>query len=329
MNLEKVKEMNNMKQMVDTAIKSMYQMIIAVNGHTLECYVTDYNKELCNISEDIHLFDAFCKDLYRNIHPEDRVGFKLFTDPNNFPKELKEKVFTSYICRIRQVNSQYYWSKIVFCNATKEDSTEGYDYLFLIQDVHEWKMKELQEEAEQRAIVKQLQEKYTALFEENMRDEQTGCYNRKGMKYYTDIILEDAQKNGKHIFVCVADLNGLKHLNDTYGHAAGDEAIAVVSGELLKAAPKGSRIVRMGGDEFLLMATLPQDSKEPEEMSIKIEKGLEAYNLAHPNPFTIGTSYGWVLLPVKDGMVDLDEYIEMADAKMYDMKMKRDKYRRD
>lgn len=321
--------MNNMSKMVNTAVKSMYQMIMAVNGHTLECYVTDYNQELRSISEDIHLFNTFCEDLYKNIHPEEREGFKLFADSNYFQKELTEKVFTSYICRIRQVNNQYYWSKIVFCNATKEDSTEGYNYLFLIQDIHEWKTKELREEAEQRAVVKELQEKYEALFEENMRDEQTGCYNRKGMKYYTDIILENARKNGDFVFICVADLNGLKHLNDTYGHAAGDEAIAAVSTELLKAAPRGARIVRMGGDEFLLMASLPRDSKEPEEMCIKIDQGLEAYNLAHPNPFTIGASYGWVLLPIKEGMINLDEYIEIADAKMYDMKMERDVYRRD
>ena len=318
-----------MRQTVDTAIKSLYQMIMTVDSNTRECFVTDYNQEIHSITEEIHLFDEFCEDLYRNIHPEDREGFKKFTDPAYLPEELKEKVFTSYACRIRHTNSQYCWSKIIFCHASVEDSTAGNKYLFLIQDIHNWKIKELQEEAEQRAVLKDLQDKYTALFEENMRDAQTGCYNRKGMKYYTDLILAEARANNKDLFVCVADLNGLKHLNDTYGHAAGDEAIAAVSAELLKAAPKGSKIVRTGGDEFLLIAALPSDSKEPEEMNKKIDDGLEAYNLAHPNPFTIGASYGWVLLPVKDGMVDLDEYIEMADAKMYEMKMQRDKHRRD
>ena len=316
------------KQMVGTAMKSLYQMIMLVNGKTGECYVTDYNQEIHSITEEIRFYDVFCEDLYRNIHPEDRKGFRKFTDPDYFPNELKEKVFTSFACRIRQTNNQYYWSKITICHATKEDSVEGYNYLFLIQDIHEWKVKELREEAEQRAILKDLQEKYSALFEENMKDAQTGCYNRKGLKYYTDLILAEARANNKDLFVCVADLNGLKHLNDTYGHAAGDEAIAAVSAELLKAAPKGSKIVRTGGDEFLLIAALPADSKEPEEMNQKIDDGLEAYNLAHPNPFTIGASYGWVLLPVKDDMVNLDEYIGKADKKMYIMKQQRDKHRR-
>lgn len=323
-----MKNIDVIGQTVGNAVRSLYQMIMTVNEKTYECQVIDYNKELRNISEDINSFDAFCEDLYVNIHPEDREGFEQFTDMNYFPKELKNKVYTSYECRIRQVNSQYYWSEIIFCNATEEDSTVGHDYLFLIQDIHEWKTKELQNEAEQRAILKELQDKYVALFEENMRDVQTGCYNRKGLKYYTDIVLDDARKTGKYLFVCVADLNGLKHLNDTYGHAVGDEAIAAVSAELLKAAPKGSRIVRTGGDEFLLMASLDKDSTEPEEMSGKIDSGLEAYNAAHPNPFIIGASYGWILLPPKEEMVDLDEYIEMADAKMYEMKVQRDAYRR-
>ena len=324
--------MNNIdkiKHTVGNAVRSLYQMILAVDSLNYECHVIDYNRELRSISENIESFDVFCSDLYINIHPEDREGFKRFVDPDFFPNELTDKVFTAFECRIRHLDNQYYWSEIIFCNATEEDSTVGHDYLFLVRDIHDWKTKELREEAEQRAILKKLQDEYAALFEENMKDEQTGCYNRKGMKYYTDMIIDDARNTGKYVFVCVADLNGLKHLNDTYGHAAGDEAIAAVSAELLKAAPKGSRIVRTGGDEFLLIAALDKDCKEPHEMSSKIDKGLEEYNKAHPNPFTIGASYGWVLLPLKENMVDLDEYIQMADAKMYDMKVERDKYRRD
>ena len=317
----------NMTVSIGNAVRSLYQMIMLINDETFECHVIDHNRELHNISR-LDSFDAFCEELYVNIHPEDREAFNLFTDPNFFPADLVDKVYTSFECRIRQMNSQYYWSEIIFCNATEEDSTEGHDYLFLIRDIHDWKVKELKAEAEQRAVLAELQGRYNALFEENMKDEQTGCYNRKGMKYYTDIILDDARRTGNYIFVCVADLNGLKYLNDTYGHKAGDEAIAAVSAELLKAAPQGSRIVRTGGDEFLLMAALAPDSREPYEMSGKLDRGLEEYNKAHDNPFSVGASYGWVLLPAKQGMVDIDEYVEMADSRMFDMKVDRDEHRR-
>ena len=162
------------------------------------------------------------------------------------------------------------------------------------------------------------------MFEENMRDGLTGCYNRKGLHYYADKVLDDARSTGKHLYVCVVDLNGLKNLNDKYGHENGDTAIVTVSAALNSAAPEEVRAVRTGGDEFLLIAALPQNSKEPNEIEDKIEKYLEEYNKSHHNPFAVGASYGSVFLPLKEGMTDLDEYIGMADSKMYKMKKQRD-----
>lgn len=49
-------------------------------------------------------------------------------------------------------------------------------------------------------------------------------------------------------------------------------------------------------------------------MEYKIYKGLEDYNSAHNKPYEIGESYGWVILPVKEDMINLDEYVEIADA---------------
>jgi diguanylate cyclase (GGDEF)-like protein len=323
-----MKNKDELRIAIGNAIRSLYQMIMAVNDETLECHVIDFNAEIRNISDDITSFDTFCEDLYENIHPEDRDSFKEFTNPEYFPNELSNKVYTSFECRIKQTNGNYYWSKIIFCNATKEDSYEGHDYLFLIQDIHELKTAELREEAEERAILKKLQDKYDALFEENMTDQQTGCYNRKGMKYYTDIVIDEAKKSGRSIFVCVADLNGLKHLNDVYGHLAGDEGISVVSGALRSSAPKGSRIVRTGGDEFLIFAALDKDSSEPIEMDAKIEGCLKEYNASHSNPYEFGVSYGWGVFELEDGMTDIDQFVAIADSKMYEMKKSCDKYRR-
>ncbi|MCR4591213.1 MAG: sensor domain-containing diguanylate cyclase [Lachnospiraceae bacterium] len=312
---------------IGNVIRSLNQMVIVINGDDFSITVEDHNAELRSI-RNTGSFEGFRGDLHKNIHPEDREAFSLFTRKKRFIKELDEKLFISDEFRIRHTDSRYYWSEITICNASEEDSTEGHDYILLIRDIHEWKTRELSEEAELRRNLEDLREKYDSLFEENMKDEQTGCYNRKGLRYYTDIVIKEALKTGRHIFVCVADLNGLKYLNDTYGHAAGDEAIATVSSGLLKSAPQGSRIVRTGGDEFLLMAVLPEDSKEPGEMGVKLDAGLEKYNRSHRNPFEVGVSYGWVLLPVKDGMTDLDEYIAMADEKMYEMKKERDEHRR-
>ena len=312
---------------ISNAIRSLNQMMIVINGGDFGITVFDHNAELGNIHKT-GSFEKLRSDLHKNIHPEDRELFSAFTRKKQFIKKLEEKLFISGEFRIRHTDNKYYWSEITICNAAEEDSAEGSDFLILFRDIHEWKTRELLEEAELRRSLEDLQEKYDSLFEENMKDEQTGCYNRKGLRYYSDIIIRDAQNTGNPVFVCVADLNGLKHLNDTYGHAAGDEAIATVSSGLLKSAPKGSRIVRTGGDEFLLLAVLPEGSREPEEMGARLDAGLEKYNRSHRNPFEVGVSYGWVLLPLKAGMTDLDEYIAMADEKMYEMKKERDEHRR-
>ncbi len=322
----------DIKRSIDNSIRSLFQMIAAISDSNGECLIIDHNRELSNILSvpaEAGSFVGLRKSLLRNIHPEDRESFLVFTDHDLYVEQLKEHVHLSMECRIRHADSRYYWSEIIICNTTAEDSTEGNDCLFMIRDINERKTAELRREAEERAVLKDLQDQYDALFEENMTDQQTGCYNRKGLKYYTDIVIDDARTNGKHLFVCIADLNGLKHLNDTYGHPAGDEAIRVISTELRKAAPTGSKTVRFGGDEFMIMAALDKESTEPDSFAEKVDSGVATYNKTHSNPFEVGVSYGWVLLPPKDGMTSLDEYIELADAKMYEMRVERDKYRRE
>lgn len=321
-------EVNGIRKTVDNAIRSLYQMILTVDLEDLGYSVIDLNPELEHICRDTDDYMEFSNSLCINVHPEDRDAFIRFADPVILKERLLHNVYISTECRIRHSDRSYFWSEVIVCNATYEDRAEGNDFLFLIHDIHERKSLELKKDAEARSMMLDLQGRYDALFVENMTDQQTGCFNRKGMKYYTDIVLKEACESGKHLFVCVADLNGLKYLNDTYGHAAGDEAIAVVSSELLKAAPNGAKTVRTGGDEFLMIGVIDKESHEPEDMGKMIDKGLAAYNGSHDNPFEIGVSYGWVIKPLQEGMVDLDEYIALADEKMYEMKVKRDAHRR-
>ncbi len=326
---------NDIKKQIDNSIRSIFEMIVIIDDHDEVCHIIDYDKDLPGISQDAGkdgatvFYDSLRAHLIKNIHPADRDAFDDFFCRDSYVKAMREHVLMSMECRIRHSNARYYWSEIIICNTTEEDSTKGNDILLLIRDINSRKKKELKKEAEERRLYGTLKDQYDELFEENMTDQQTGCYNRKGLNHYTDIVLEDAKSNDRLLFVCVSDLNGLKHLNDTYGHAAGDKAIAAVAGELKKAAPTGSKVVRIGGDEFLIFASVDKNSSEPESFGAVLDKGINDYNAAHPHPYTVGASYGWVLLAPVEGMTSLDEFIEMADAKMYEMRVKRDKYRRD
>jgi diguanylate cyclase (GGDEF)-like protein len=156
-------------------------------------------------------------------------------------------------CRIRHQDSKYYWSRITICNAKARGSAAGQEYLFLIQDIHDSKEKEVRENTELLRALCKLETEYHELFEENMTDSLSGCYNRKGFNYYEAFTLEEAKKPEKKLFVCVLDLNGLKHLNDTYGHEFGDDVLVAIS-DVFKSKPsEGIYFSRWGGEEFLII----------------------------------------------------------------------------
>ena len=105
-------------------------------------------------------------------------------------------------------------------------------------------------------------------------------------------------------------MNGLKHLNDTYGHAAGDEAIAAVSSELLKAAPKRSRIVRTGGDEFMILC-FNKTYDEVNEMVKNIKTNMQQ------TPYICAMGIAFCT-----GMDDFDNICKLANQIMYENKRK-------
>ncbi len=314
---------------IDNAIRSLYSIVIHIQEKTLICNVIDLDDEFANlkIGQDIDYSELF-DEVYRNIHPEDREKLNPCRSVEYVHGLLSDELSVYFDCRLRDALSLYRWVRITLCNAKEAESTTGEDYLFLVQDITSQKQEEKRQTDELEAKLYDLQSRYDRLFEENMTDAQTGCYNRKGLVYYENIVLNEARDGNRSLFVCVLDLNGLKHLNDTYGHAAGDEGIRVVSEALKQAVPEGARIIRTGGDEFLIIAAVERDYDFSSEMENKIVSHLASYNQSSNNPFEISASYGYVLRTDASALDTLDELIEEADEKMYSMKVKTDPYRR-
>ncbi len=178
---------NDIKRSIDNSIRSLFEMIAVVNDASGKCSMFDQSATLAVDYQDGACdFSSLIKSLIKNVHPEDREAFEEFTDHDRYVGALREHVHLSMECRIRHTDRRYRWSEIIICNTTAADSTRGDDCLFMIRDIDERKKRELKILAEERAVLKILQSQYDALFEENMTDQQTGCYNRKGLKYLND-----------------------------------------------------------------------------------------------------------------------------------------------
>jgi len=105
------------------------------------------------------------------------------------------------------------------------------------------------------------------LSEENRRDALTGLFDRK--TFYLDL-----DRFGKFVTgVIQVDMNGLKEINDTEGHLAGDEALKKLARALENNMQRNMYVYRVGGDEFTVL--ILKGKRSPEEIAVSVRKALE------------------------------------------------------
>jgi diguanylate cyclase (GGDEF)-like protein len=150
-------------------------------------------------------------------------------------------------------------------------------------------------------------------------DELTGLLNRRGFARMAAQELKSAARTRRHDAVLYLDLDRIKRINDTYGHAAGDEAlrgVAQVIGATVRDADFGGRL---GGDEFVLYAVglRPGDGQV---VAARLRATLEAHNaaaVARGRPFPVECSVGVAELEHGDS---LDTLLARGDAALYAQK---------
>ena len=147
------------------------------------------------------------------------------------------------------------------------------------------------------------------------RDHLTGLYNRTGFGNAFEKMQSNKEYTDKDLTVIMADLDGLKFINDNYGHEAGDTAIAEAAAALRECCPDDALCVRFGGDEML--ALIPGDCDSKSIISA-IEEKLDSIDHGFPVSMSCG-AYRTVLN--KD--FDLTEAIKLADETMYHNKRAR------
>lgn len=155
------------------------------------------------------------------------------------------------------------------------------------------------------------------LSKQSKTDELTRILNRRGFLDYGQRSIDLAIQMGKTGMVLFGDMNGLKKINDTYGHKMGDEAIKAQA-EIFKRTFRSSDIIgRMSGDEFAIVAMGVLDN-QLEFFRKKIAENCKIVSEERGFPFVISISLGAV--PFNEEDLDLESLLERADELQYDEK---------
>lgn len=156
-------------------------------------------------------------------------------------------------------------------------------------------------------------------------DTLTELYNRRGFYQLVLPKFEEATHGGLTVAIISADLDGLKIINDTYGHSEGDCAIKVVGEALKNASHQGEICARFGGDEFVVAGVIDSDENYVEEYKKNFYDYIDEFNKKSGKPYKVAASIGLICKSAEGSTVD--DLIKLSDDLMYRDKASRKKVR--
>lgn len=147
--------------------------------------------------------------------------------------------------------------------------------------------------------------------EESFLDPLTNLYNRNYLLHYMAHISKKSKK-GKQITGIMLDVNNFKHINDTYGHIAGDGVLQAVGKLLIRATNRDTVVVRYGGDEFVIILEGAR-REEAEHVKESIQKEVDAQNASSDIQIPISLSMG----VAEFEKLDVYQFFQDMDRSMY------------
>jgi diguanylate cyclase (GGDEF)-like protein len=143
-------------------------------------------------------------------------------------------------------------------------------------------------------------------------DGLTGLYNVRYLQQHLGYLLGVQQRYGHPFSILLLDVDGLKRINDSFGHAAGDKTLVGVAGALRETIRTVDVPVRMGGDEFCILAPY-QTASRAKVLGDRLSEAIE--QVRGPNGTPVGISIGVVSCP--QHAVDAERLLDLADGAMY------------
>lgn len=226
------------------------------------------------------------------IHPDDSDVFKRMTEIDYMRRFFLEKWGNLRIRYRRKSNGEFRW--VVFEAVPSPDFTlQNQNIMIYVRDIED-------EYAEQM-------KKQKSLEKISFEDSLTGLQNRTA---YNQAVASISKRTSGSCGVIFSDLNGLKYMNDNFGHAAGDKYLKSFA-EFLRKSFRTNSCYRIGGDEFI---TIIQDSTE-EEFNARTTSFISCAEALKDTSVSVGSAF--CLLPH-----ELEDLVEKAEQAMYAAKAK-------
>ncbi|MGR6831626.1 diguanylate cyclase [Aliivibrio wodanis] len=157
---------------------------------------------------------------------------------------------------------------------------------------------------------------YVVATNRSLEDELTQLPNRRYFMYTLSSLFSKAKKQGTPFVLLNLDLDKFKDINDTYGHAAGDEVLREVARRVTKAVRSNDVIARIGGDEYLVLLPRIHQKKDVYFIISKIKSMISDKPIEYKDTHIyVNTSIGYSCFDPE--MKSIDDLLHKADRSMY------------
>jgi diguanylate cyclase (GGDEF)-like protein len=147
------------------------------------------------------------------------------------------------------------------------------------------------------------------------RDTLTGVSNRRLLQQLAQHTIAQSRRHGWRFAVAFLDLDGFKHVNDSWGHACGDDLLRKVGQALANGVRDIDTVARVGGDEFLLLLAPPLELEQAQKIVMRIRDLVGNITQIHGHTLKVSASIGLAFYP--DHADTLEGLMACSDRAMY------------
>jgi two-component system cell cycle response regulator len=199
----------------------------------------------------------------------------------------------------------------------------AYDYILRPIDRNEL-LARVRTQVRRKRYQDRLKANYEVSLSMALTDTLTGLYNRRYLMVHLEKLLKKNAESKKALCVLMIDLDHFKHINDTYGHGAGDETLKIFAERVLQRLRSFDLVARLGGEEFIVV--LPDINMDMAiQVAERLRKGIcgEPFKVGTPTEaldINVSISVGAMLIDIALGDITADQVLKRVDEEVYKAK---------